>query len=105
MVQKIVIYIVNRLKTHSNYAFNLWGVNNPSTFLKIKRLIIFISSALIVSIWPVENHLIENSIFLTAFFIFLIIYQKTISRWIILFYLNLNIVWIFYLVQYFLPKV
>lgn len=105
MIRKIVIFIVDRLKTHFNCAFSLWGVKNPSISLKIKRLIIFISSALIVAIWPVENHLIENSIFLTTLSIFLILYQKTISRWIILFYLNLNIVWIFYLVQYFIPKI
>lgn len=100
---KIPFFFTN-LENHMLRTFDLWVIKKPSTKIQIKRSLIF-TTALIASIyWPIQNLFIQFILLSLAWTMLAMTNQK-ISRWLLLFNLMLNIIWIYLLMQFLLNTI
>lgn len=90
---------MTNLARHLDRTFDLWNLKNPDTGTKAKRTLIFLSSLLIIALWPVDRLLI-NLLLIILVWLLLAITNKPVNRWILMFNMELNIAWLFYMVNY-----
>ncbi len=98
---KIPQWIMN-IRLHMETAFSPWNIKKPTFSEKIRRSIIFFLCALITSFLP-HGNLLYNGLAIISIWIILAFISKKIPYWIPLLFIMLNIGWLYYIMQLFMP--
>lgn len=97
-------FTFQNIQSHSERTFDLWTIKNPPIQVQLKRSLIFTSSLLITIFWPIQN-LIINALLLALIWIMLSLREKPVYRLFLMTNLMLNISFLYYLMQIWLPPI
>ena len=98
---KIPQWILN-IQLHMETAFSPWFVKSPTTPEKISRSFVFFFCTMLTAFMP-EGNLLYNGIGIVFIWIVLGFIPKKLPYFIPLLFIMLNIGWLYYIMQLFIP--